>query len=93
MKYVLLFLMVTTVSYAALPPMAQSAAEIRAILDDPRLHRYLGSEAIEQITHKETGYLISTRHYQIGVDVIYHTPKRIGPASFSLEFGGIIKPS
>jgi hypothetical protein len=73
---------------AALPPMAQSAREIRAILDDPHMHEQLGSaERIHEIVRNESGYLVKTDHYTLQVDVIYGgTERRIGPIQFRLEF-------
>ena len=42
---------------AALPPLAQNVAELRAILNDPRLYELLDSaEVIQEIVHTNGSY-------------------------------------
>ena len=83
----LLFLSCSIFSYNALPPLAQSAVEVEAILKDPRLHQYLTSaEVIHEIQRSEEGYIVCTNHYFMKVDVHYLPAEGLGPAHFELEF-------
>ncbi len=87
MKFCLFFLSICTTGFAALPPMAQSAREMQAVLADPKLQEYLGSaEPIQEIKRTEEGYLVLTEHFVMKVDVVYSQAKRPGPVPFELEF-------
>ena len=74
-------------AHAALPPLAQSAREIQAILTDPKTYQILGSaEQIQEVRKTDTGYLVVTKNYQLQVDVRYGGGDRIaGPVHFELE--------
>lgn len=71
---------------AALPPLYQSSAEINAIMIDDQLGRKLQSgELITDIHKNEQGYLITTNHNRLQVNVEY-MPSRPGPVKFNLHF-------
>jgi hypothetical protein len=77
----------TQAVFAALPPLAQSEREIQAILTSQEGYRLLGgADPIEQISRVEKGYLISTRHKELKVDINYVKTDRIGPQEFTLFF-------
>jgi len=72
---------------AVLPPLAQSAREIKALVSDPKLYEILGSpEVIQGIIRTETGYDVQTQHYRLRVDVRYLPSAMPGPAQFEFEF-------
>lgn len=77
----------SSVAFAALPPLAQSEREIKAILDSQEAYKLLGgAEPIDQIVRTENGYLLITAHKELLVDVHYLPAKKIGPAEFELSF-------
>ncbi len=87
-KFLLLALVLSGSVYAALPPFAQSAREIDAIVTDPDLYELLGSaEMIEQIIKTDGGFAVISTHYYLRVDVEYLPSRLVGPASFQLRFG------
>lgn len=71
----------------ALPPWAQTAAEKKAIENDPRLKELLGDEAIKSIEKTDSGYTVFTENHKIDVAVKYLPMDYCGPAKFELEFG------
>src|SRR3989338_6496012 len=72
---------------AALPPLAQSQAEIQALLSDERLYALLGSpEIIQEIIRTSSGYLVVTQHALVCVDVLYQQASHPGPVPFELQF-------
>ncbi len=80
-------LLATQTVFAALPPLAQSEREIQAILNSQEGYRLLGgADPIEQILRVDKGYLVSTRHKEMKVDVNYVKTDKIGPADFNLYF-------
>jgi len=71
----------------ALPPLYQSANEIKAILDDAELGKHLSSgEVIMKIEKLDKGYEIFTNTHRLLISVIYQPVNHPGPAQFSLEF-------
>jgi hypothetical protein len=86
-QFFLLF--IVSSGFALLPPLAQSAREMQAILSDPRLYESLSSaEVIQEVMRNEAGYLVVTQNYTLQVDLrtISREPKNYGPARFELEF-------
>lgn len=76
----------SSMAFAALPPLAQSEREIKAILDSHETYQLLGgAEPIDQIVRTENGYLLITAHKELLVD-IHYLPAKIGPAEFELSF-------
>ncbi len=74
---------------AALPPLAQSLREIKALSQDPELYSLLGSaEIIENIAKTPTGYLITGRFKQVVATIVHRhlTKKPIGPISFEFTY-------
>jgi len=83
-------LLLLTQTAFAFSPLSQSINEIRDIISSPQLRRFFPpQEAIIDIRWIRNGYLISTTHYQLFVEVIY------GPSGareaeikpFTLKFG------
>jgi hypothetical protein len=73
---------------ALLPPLYQTAAEIRSIVSSEQLGQKLQSgEVIEKIEKNDQGYEITTNQHQIQVEVEYEPAQRPGPAHFRLHFG------
>jgi hypothetical protein len=85
-KFALLLLSLTSLQ-AALPPLAQSSREIKAIVEDARLFQSLGGqETISQIVRIEGGYEVYTQSQAIQVFVHYLPPVNKGPIPFELQF-------
>lgn len=75
------------VIFAALPPLFEDIAEIKAILDEKRLSQLLESgESIKEIQKIEKGYVIKTNQHKVFVKVIYKPNVMPGPAQFDIEF-------
>jgi hypothetical protein len=71
--FVFLSLMATGAFAAS--PLDRSSYEIRDIVMSPQLRRLLPpSEALLDIRRLDRGYLISTRRYQLFVEVVYGGP-------------------
>lgn len=76
----------TTVE-AVLPPLYQTAAEIKSIMADEQLGQKLqAGEAIMSIQKNDTGYEIVTNQHRLQVEVSYEPAKQPGPAKFKLQF-------
>jgi hypothetical protein len=76
-----LFCFAAVNAYAA--PLDRSILEIRDIISSPQLRQILPpAEAIMDIRRVERGYVITTYHYQLFVEVIY------GPRGVQGEEGG-----
>lgn len=87
-KKICLLLLVSS-GYSLLPPLAQSKREIRSLIEDPRFYDSLGSaEAIQQIVRNDRGYLVTTQHYTMQVDLrtISRDKPICGPAQFEFDF-------
>lgn len=74
-------------AFAALPPLWQSAAEIRAILNCGELSDYIDAgETIQQIQKEGDFYQISGTNSDCLVEVVYLPNDICGPAKFELIF-------
>ena len=72
---------------AVLPPLYQTANEIKAILASEDLGVYLTSgEPIMMIEKVENGYEIKTNRHKLNIEIIYQPMKHPGPAQFVLKF-------
>lgn len=72
---------------AALPPLYQTAREIKSLVSDDQLGERLQSgEVIERIEKNERGYLIVTNKNQLQVNIIYERAQRPGPVPYQLLF-------
>lgn len=79
-------------AFALLPPLAQSIAELKAILHHEQLQHDLGmSNRIESITKTDHNYAIDTSSSQLIVDIVYKPMKHPGPAQFELKFNPVMK--
>lgn len=91
--FVIALLATTQMAFAALPPLSQSAAELKAIFSDERLFETLSQAAlIQNIQRTDSGYLIQTTQGEVEVYVHYKPLKQPGPAKFDLEFQ-VVQPS
>ncbi len=73
---------------AALPPLAESMREMKAILEDPKLTDLLSmAEQIQAIEKNESGYLIRTQRHVLEVEVVSLPVSHPGPIRFELKFG------
>lgn len=89
-KWTLLFLTIFTTSYAALPPVWQGVAEIKAIVEDPKLSEFLNSgDILESITKSREGWVIKTSHSSVFVQVIPLPQEMPGPMKFELQYSVI----
>lgn len=80
----------TQSAFAALPPYAQSAKEIKAILDNEEVARQLSPGQINSVTRTEVGYLVTAGDCAITVQVTYVIPPLpdfAGPAQLELHVG------
>lgn len=73
--------------FAALPPLFEDIAEIKAILSDEKLGQLLeAGESIDQINKIKIGYAIITNKHKLIAKVIYKPINRPGPAQFDIKF-------
>jgi hypothetical protein len=90
MKKLILTLFFASSAFAALPPLAQSIREMKALLAEPRFYEALGSaEQIKNIVRTENGYLVLTQNYAMNVDIRYLEREDlhfVGPARFEFVF-------
>lgn len=93
MKKVIFSLITAAVSFsalanAALPPVYQSLNEYKALIKDPELASKLGTgaEGIQKITRTEQGFQISTKNYNLNVDIVFEPLPYPGPAKFHFVF-------
>lgn len=76
-----------SIIFAALPPLFEDIAEIKAILEDQQLGQLLESgDSIMEIKKVEKGFLIKTNHHKLFAHVIYRPSRMPGPAQFEIEF-------
>ena len=88
MKWLFLFCILFGSVNAALPPLWQNVAELKAIFNDDKLGSHLESgDAIMDIKKTENGWLIVTNHRAVPVIVKYKEATMPGPAQFDIEFG------
>lgn len=74
MKRLILCTMITLFAQTAfaITSLDRSALEIRDIVNSPQLRRLLPpSESIQEIRRSDRGYLLSTRRYQLYIEVVY----------------------
>jgi len=72
---------------AVLPPLWQSVDEIKSLLSDPDLDKYLTSaDYIESITRNEDGFRIVTNKHVLDAHIKYLPQTMPGPAHFSWTF-------
>ena len=83
-----LFIITSSVGFAALPPFYQSAKELKDLLSDQRLAEKIGSgQVILDIIRTDKGYLIVTPRKRLDVEVLYHPPKYgVGPSQYEFYF-------
>ena len=83
-----LFIITSSVGFAALPPFYQSAKELKDLLSDQRLAEKIGSgQMIQDIIRTEKGYLIVTPRVRLDVEVHYYPPKYgVGPSQYEFYF-------
>lgn len=89
MKYLLTILSLCLLNplEAILPPLYETALEMKAILTDQQLGQKLHSgEVIQMIQKNDQGYEILTNQHRLQIDVLYQPPKQPGPAHFKLYF-------
>ncbi len=80
-------LFISQAGFALLPPLYQTANEIKAILSDQQLGQKLQSgDVIMSIQKNKESYEVVTNTRKIQVDVIYQPANRPGPAQFVFKF-------
>lgn len=83
-------MLVSSSAFAALPPLWQGAAEIKAILEDQQLSNVIPSgDVLRKIVKIQDGYLIITNKRKAFVKVHYEASAQPGPAQFKIEFGKV----
>ncbi|PIS03424.1 MAG: hypothetical protein COT85_00130 [Chlamydiae bacterium CG10_big_fil_rev_8_21_14_0_10_42_34] len=86
----LIFIFLASTSFAALPPLAQSVREYKALLADPQFYAsFKSADQVKEILRTERGFLVLTQNSAMHVDIHYKeamTPGFMGPAQFELEF-------
>lgn len=88
-NFFVLFVFLTQSVFCALPPLYQTANEIKEILNSENLGSSLSAgEGITDIQKNENGYKITTNKHTVQVDVIRKASKskRAGPIQFEIEF-------
>jgi len=87
MKYVAAFLLMSSTSYAVLPPAWQGIKELQTILQDKTLSQHLDSgDYIEGINRTENGWAITTNHSLVEIEVKPQPQDMPGPEKFELKF-------
>ena len=77
----------TLFAEAALPPLYESLREYKELLNSTELASRLGSaEMIRDIKRDEKGFVITSQHHTLRVNVIYEPMGHPGPLKFHLEF-------
>lgn len=72
---------------AILPPLYQGIQEVADILKDPQLGQLLSAgDVLLSIEKNDTGYLITTNHYELQANIIYTHEVKIGPQQFTVVF-------
>lgn len=93
-RLIIIFILLSSFQFAALPPLFQSTKELSSILNDKALQQKLGSsETIDSIIRSENGWTIITKNYYLKVDVEYLPQQMPGPAIYKLHFQNAIKTS
>lgn len=85
--FTFLAILATTQLQGLLPPLYQTANEIKAILSDEQLGGKLESgEVIEKIEKNDHGYEIWTNKSHLQVSIVYEHLQHPGPAQYKLYF-------
>lgn len=91
---IILFALGASSAHAALPPYWQSAKEITAIVNDPRVHdAFTREEPIQSVTLTAPDvYEVSTKSCTVTVNVVDKPPQpgqemMVGPRQFDIEVG------
>lgn len=88
--FTLIFALCSSPVFAALPPLAQNFAELKAMLADEQFYKLLnGAQSIEDIRKTDHGYLVHTLKGDYFVEVIYKPSQRVGPIQFDLRFSKV----
>lgn len=70
-----------------MPPLWEDVAQLKAILNDPKMGEYLDSAAvIEVVERTDDGWEIRTNKGDLKVRVTPEPQKMPGPQKFSLDF-------
>lgn len=78
--------LISAMGEAALPPLAQSLAELKELVNHDNLPHLLSmAEPILSIERNDKGYLIKTDRNALQVN-IHYLESHIGPAKFEFEF-------
>lgn len=87
MKYIAACLFVTSSAFAVLPPAWQGIKELQAILQNRELSQHLDSgDYIEGINRSEQGWVLTTNHSLIEIEVKPLQQDVPGPERFELKF-------
>ena len=90
LKSLFITLILSTASYAAMPPFFQSSREINAILANTEVQQKLGTgRNIHSIVHEGNNYSIIARECGLTVTVVYIPTTIPGPAQFKLKVGQV----
>lgn len=82
-----LALMVPALNQGLLPPLYETLAEFKSLINDDRLPQSLQSgEAIISIKKQEDNFIVTTNKSQLVVRIVHEKTQMIGPAKFHLEF-------
>lgn len=74
-------------AFALLPPLFESIAQIKAILDAPELKIELQSgDVIESISRNESGWEIQTNKRELQIEVVSLPLKQPGPGQYEIHF-------
>lgn len=73
---------------AALPPLYQSLAEFKSIINNPDIEEILVSgELITKIERDDHGYLITTNKHTLQAFIEFQPASKPGPQVFKVRFG------
>ena len=73
--------------WAVLPPLWESVAEVKSLLEQPEIGTYLESaDIINSITRTEGGFRIVTQRHILDAKIQYLPQEMPGPAKFSWTF-------
>lgn len=79
--------MAATSAIAALPPLYETLAEFKSLINSKELTERLNSgEAIMNITRNDKGFTVETNKHTLDVEVVYEPTGHPGPAHYHLVF-------
>jgi hypothetical protein len=76
-----------SIAFGLLPPLYESLAEFKSLINDERLPQSLDSgELILDVKKRDGSFIVTTNKRAIVITVVHEKSNVIGPAKFHLQF-------